>query len=166
MRIVVAGQDKTLEVGTDITRRAARHQGALSPWAAPDSALSLKGSRDMADYLERFGKLMRLRYALCTEPFPIPGKPGQTGSLIKKLKSFLWKLLRYQHDRMAHQQNAINELVINAQEFQNSATSVRLAALEQRIQELERMARGGNQQSHPSPLNPLPQAEGKEQRAQ
>lgn len=92
----------------------------------------------MEDYLERYGKLMRFRYALCTDPFPIPGKPGFAGTLIKKLKTFLWKLLRYQHDRMSHQQNAINELVISAQDFQNSAIQQRLNTLEQRIQELER----------------------------
>ena len=138
MRIIVAGKDQTSEIGSELTRRAARHQGDLSPWSAADSALSLKASRDMTDYLNRFGKLMRLRYALCTDPFPIPGKPGLTGNLTKKLKTFLWKLLRYQHDRMSHQQNAINELVISAQDFQNSAMQQRLNALEQRIQELER----------------------------
>jgi len=138
MRIIVAGKDQTSEIGSELTHRAARHQGALSPWSAADSALSLKASRDMTDYLNRFGKLMRLRYALCTDPFPIPGKPGLAANLIKKLKTLLWKLLRYQHDRMSCQQNAINELVISAHDFQNSAMQQRLNALEQRIQELER----------------------------
>jgi len=156
MRIVVAGQDKTLEIGGELTRRATRHQGALSPWSTEDSALSLKASNDMADYLERYGKLMRLRFALCTNPFPIPGKPGIAGCLTKKLKTFLWKLFRYQHDRMAHQQNAINELVISAQDFQNSAMRERLVALEQRIQELEKMGRCGNQQANTPHLNLLP----------
>lgn len=137
MRIVVAGIDKTTEIGGELTRRSARHQGALSPWSAADSALSLKASRNMTDYLDRYGKLMRLRYALCTDPFPVPGKPGFTGNLMKKAKAFLWKLFRYQHDRMAHQQNAINELVISAQDFQNSAFTQRMAVLEQRVKELE-----------------------------
>ena len=138
MRIVVAGKDETVEIGGALARQAGRHQGALSPWSASDSALSLKDSRDMPDYLERYGKLMRLRYALCTDPFPIPGKPSLTGSLMKKLKAFLWKLLRYQHDHMAHQQTAINEGVISAQEFQNAAFTQRIEALEQRIRELEK----------------------------
>ena len=137
MHIIVAGKDETVEIGGELTRRAARHQEALSPWATTDSALSLKASRDMADYLDRYGKLMRLRYALCTDPFPIPGKPGLAGTLMKKLKAILWKLFRYQHDRMAHQQNAINELVISVQDFQNSAFTQRMAALEQRVKELE-----------------------------
>ena len=138
MRLFVAGKDETAEIGGELTRRAARHQGPLSPWSAADSALSLKDSRDMAEYLERYGKLMRLRYALSTDPFPIPGKPGLMGTLMKKVKSLLWKLLRYQHDRMAHQQSALNELIISAQEFQHTAFSQRIEALEQRIQELEK----------------------------
>jgi hypothetical protein len=138
MRVIVAGKDETTEIGGELARRAGRHQGALSPWSAADSALSLANSHDSTEYLERFSKLMRLRYALCTEPFPIPGKPGLAGSLMKRLKALLWKLLRYQHDRMAQQQSAINELVISAQDFQNTAFTQRIEALEQRIRELEK----------------------------
>ena len=138
MRLIVAGKDESVGIGGELARQAARHQGALSPWSASDSALSLKNSRGMSDYLERYGKLMRLRYALSTESFPIPGKTGLAGTLMKRLKTFLWKLLRYQHDRMAHQQTAINEGIISAQEFQQAAFTQRLAALEQRIQELEK----------------------------
>jgi cell division protein FtsB len=39
---------------------------------------------------------------------------------------------------MAHQQTAINEGVISAQEFQNAAFTQRIEALEQRIRELEK----------------------------
>jgi hypothetical protein len=91
----------------------------------------------MGDYLDRYNRLMRLRYALCTDPFPIPGKPGTAGTLLKKLKAFLWKLFRYQHDRMAQQQNSINELVISGQSFQTTAVKQQIEALEKRIQALE-----------------------------
>lgn len=144
MRIIVAGHDKSREIGGELTRRAARHQEPLSPWSAADSALSLKASRNMADYLDRFSRLMRLRYALCADPFPIPGQPGLAGTLMKRIKTFLWKLLRYQHDRMANQQNAINELVISAQAFQNADMQQQLKALEQRIQALERNHSAGH----------------------
>jgi hypothetical protein len=137
MRIFVAGKDHTPELGAELTRRAGRHQGALSPWSARDSALSLKSAKDMGDYLDRYNRLMRLRYALCTDPFPIPGKPGTAGTLLKKLKAFLWKLFRYQHDRMAQQQNSINELVISGQSFQTTAVKQQIEALEKRIQALE-----------------------------
>ena len=137
MRLIVAGQDRTADIGAEISRRAARHQGALSPWSAQDSALSLKASRDRADYLNRFGKLLRLRYAVSTESFPIPGKPGVAGSLMKKLKGVLWKLFRYQHDRMAFQQNVINELVISGLDFQRETSCQTIRDLEDRIKALE-----------------------------
>lgn len=137
MNLSIAGKDRSADIGASLTRQAARHQGALSPWSPQDSALSLKDSRNAADYLERFCKLMRLRYALTTETFPIPARPGAAGNLLRKLKGFLWKLLRYQHDRMAFQQNSINELVISSIDFQQAAAQRKLDSLEQRIRTLE-----------------------------
>ena len=137
MYLGIAGQERSSDIGADLARRAARHQGALSPWAPGDSALSLMESSDPNDYLARTCKLLRLRYALSTEPFPIPGKPGATGTLLRRVKGFLWKLLRYQHDRMAFQQNAINELVISALDLQRATSQQAIASLEQRIKILE-----------------------------
>lgn len=133
MRLTIAGQERSSDIGATLSGQAKRHQGALSRWSPEDSALSLKHSRNAADYLNRYCRLMRLRYAVSTESFPIPGKPGASGSLLRKVKGFLWKLLRYQHDRMAFQQNSVNELIISAADFQQA----RIAALEQRIQQLE-----------------------------
>ena len=137
MYLGISGQDRSTDIGTDLTHRAARHQGPLSPWAPPDSALSLTEARDPDDYIARYCRLLRLRYAVSTEAFPIPGKPGPAGTLLRRVKAFLWKLLRYQHDRMTFQQNAINELVISSVDFQRAASHQAITALEQRIQVLE-----------------------------
>ncbi len=59
------------------------------------------------------------------------------GTLLRRVKAFLWRLLRYQHDRMAFQQNTINELVVSAVDFQRDATQHSLALLERRIRDLE-----------------------------
>lgn len=137
MYLNIAGKDRSADVGANLARQAARHQGALSPWSPRDSALSLKESRNAADYLERFCRLMRLRYSLSTDAFPIPARPGTAGTLLRKLKGMLWKLLRYQHDRMAFQQNSINELVISSIDFQQAASRRKIDGLEQRILSLE-----------------------------
>lgn len=137
MQLELAGQDRTADVGADLTRRATRHQGPLSRWAATDSALCLKTSRSTGEFMAHYCRLLRLRYALSTEPFPIPGKPGATGRFLRRLKGILWKVLRYQHDRMAFQQTAVNELVISAIEFQREAAHHTVTALEQRIRALE-----------------------------
>lgn len=137
MHLEIAGQDRTADIGADLTRRATRHQGPLSRWATADSALCLQASRDADEYMAHYCRLLRLRYAISTEPFPIPGKAGATGHLLRRIKGFLWKALRYQHDRMAFQQNAVNEQVISALEFQREAGKNALLTLERRIRELE-----------------------------
>ena len=53
------------------------------------------------------------------------------------LKTVLWKLLRYQHDRTAFQQNLINELAIDALEFQQDRLDRELTELQQRVAGLE-----------------------------
>jgi len=137
MHLEIAGQDRRADIGAELTRRAARHQGPLSRWAAMDSALCLKTAQDRDEYMAHYCRLLRLRNALSTESFPIPGKPGAAGTLLRRVKAFLWKLLRYQHDRMAFQQNTINELVVSAVDFQRDAAQHSHARLERRIRDLE-----------------------------
>jgi len=137
MYLGIAGQDRSSDVGVDLTRRATRHSGALSRWSCEDSALSLKTAHDPGEYLDRYCRLLRLRYSVSTEAFPIPGKPGLAGTILRSVKSALWKLLRYQHDRMTLQQNAINELIISSVEFQRASSRQTITALEDRIQSLE-----------------------------
>jgi len=84
-----------------------------------------------------------------TESFPIPGKPGSTGTILRTIKGILWKLLRYQHDRMAFQQNAINELVISSFDFQRTASRRAIADLEHRIRALEADAANPGRKANP-----------------
>jgi len=137
MELIVAGKDRSVDIGAELTRRAARHQGALSPWSPRDSALALKESSDPIDYLDRTIRLMRLRGAVSTESFPIPSRPEAMGTMLRKVKAVLWKLLRYQHDRMAFQQNVINELIIGSIEFQQAVTKQAIGDLERRVAQLE-----------------------------
>jgi len=149
MYLGIAGQDRSSDVGVDLSRRAARHSGALSRWSPGDSALSLKTARDPDDYLDRYGRLLRLRFSVSTESFPIPGKPGSTGTILRTIKGVLWKLLRYQHDRMAFQQNTINELVISSVDFQRTASRRAIADLEHRIRTLEADAANPGRKANP-----------------
>ena len=137
MHLIIDGKDRSSDLGVTLARQAVRHQGALSPWSSGDSALSLKDSRNAADYLDRFRRLLRLRHALSTETFPIPARPGIAGNLLRTFKGALWKLLRYQHDRMAFQQNSINELVMSYVDFQQAASRRQMAVLEERLRALE-----------------------------
>lgn len=137
MHLYIAGQDRSTDIGGELSQRAARHQGPASRWTSDDSALSLKKARNEDEYMARYCRLLRLRYALTTSDFPIPARPGAAGSLLRSIKGFLWKLLRYQHDRMAGQQNTVNELLVSALDFQRTGMQRTVARLEQRIRELE-----------------------------
>lgn len=137
MRLVIAGKDRTSDLGQAVTRRAARHRGPLSAWSPRDSALFLRESRDSSDYFDQFWRLMRLHHAVSTDAFPIPARPGWAGNQIRKIKKVLWRVLRYQHDHVTFQQNIINELVASAVEFQHTSVRESLADLERKVQHLE-----------------------------
>ena len=140
MNLTVAGKDRSGDLGRDVAAEAARLRasgtvGALSP---EHSALALKAAADRADYLRRYLDLLRLRHGLRTADYYIPRGPGWRGRIAVALKTVLWKLLRYQHDRLAFQQNAVNELAIDALEFQRDETERDLADLKRRVADLER----------------------------
>jgi hypothetical protein len=136
----VAGKDRSGDLGRAVAADAARLQasgdvGALSP---EHSALVLKAAADRADYLRRYVDLLRQRHGVRTADFYVPRRPGWVGWVAGSVKPLLWKLLRYQHDRIAFQQNAVNELAIDALEFQREELERDLADLKRRMAALER----------------------------
>lgn len=145
MKISIAGKDRTADLGRAIASEAARLKadgsvGSLSP---EHSALRLKETSGRADYLRRYIELLRLRHGTRTTDYYIPRGPGLRGRMAVAMKTFLWKLLRYQHDRMSFQQNLVNELAIDALEFQHDQVERELAELNHRIEDLERKSPGG-----------------------
>ena len=139
MNLSVAGKDRSGDLGRAVAADAARLQaagdvGALSP---EHSALVLKTATDRADYLRRYLGLLRLRHGVRTADYYIPRGPGWRGRLAVALKTVLWKLFRYQHDRIAFQQNAVNELAIDALEFQREELERDLADVKRRLAALE-----------------------------
>ena len=139
MKLLVAGRDRTADLGPDITAAAARLKasGSIAALSPEHSAQVLKDSADGDDFLRRFVGLLRLRHGVRTADYYIPRGPGLRGRLALALKTVLWKLLRYQHDRTAFQQNLINELAIDALEFQQERLDRELAELRQRVAGLE-----------------------------
>ena len=142
MKIIVAGRDRTSELGSHIRHSAeVRRQGkgrqvpsAISPEIG---ALVLLGSSSESDYLARFTRLLRYRDAVDTLDFDIPRKPGFGGKAMGRLKAILWKLLRYQHDRIAFRQNLINGIFTGAIEFEIAKRDQDIAELQRRVAALE-----------------------------
>ena len=64
-------------------------------------------------------------------------RTGAKGKLLVKFKTVIWKLLKFYTFRMWHQQNQINALLVTALESSYKQSEKRIAALEERIAELE-----------------------------
>lgn len=142
MKILVANKDRTEDLGADIRKSAqVRMRGGereVPDRIAPDiSALSLARPKSEADYLNNLIRLIRYRDAVDTHDFAIPRKSGLSGMILIRIKSFLWKLLRYQHNRIAFRQNLINGLCTSALEFEIALRQKTMADLDQRLQRLE-----------------------------
>ena len=144
MKIQVANQDRTADLGAVLRQQAAGRQPVgLPPRLAPQhSALALRDARNTAEFQDLLVNLIRIRRGITTADFPIPRKPGWKGGLLAGIRKFLWKLLRYQHDRMAFQQNVLNELLIGALEFERGQRLAETGALRRRIEALERQQGG------------------------
>ena len=144
MKILVAGVDRSADLGSEVVGAAkamvaAKTAGELPPSMAPGaSVLTLGCSRNEGEYLDRLTTLMLGRAGIGTYDFYVPRTRGLPGSVAAVLKRLLWKLLRYQHDRVAFQQNAINTQLTAAVEFMQAEYELRIDALAKRVAELEK----------------------------
>lgn len=148
MKLSIAGQDRTKDLGAALRQQAgiiARGDTSCQPARLPAeiSALALARAKSDADYMDRFIRLIRCRDAVDTLPFHIPRKPGFAGRCMASFKAFLWKLLRYQHDRIAFRQNLINTQLTSALEFEFTQRQKETEDLKRRVAELEKQ-NGGN----------------------
>ena len=144
MKISVAGQDRTHDLGRELRRQAAvmergeaNHKPKPDALAAPDI---MPLAQSEAEYLDQLIGLIRCRNAVDTLDFAIPRKPGLFGLFITRLKALLWKLLRYQHDRIAFQQNLVNIQLTSALEFAIAQHRKETADLKRRVAELEKQS--------------------------
>ena len=142
MKLIVAGQDRTQALGQALRQQVeimargdTSHQPARIPAAI--SALTLLNAKSDAEYLDELIRLIRYRDGVDTLPFHIPVRPGLSGRLMGRIKQALWKLFRYQHDRIAFRQNLINNLLSSVLEFEATARQQEVADLKRRVAELE-----------------------------
>jgi hypothetical protein len=145
MRILVAGKDRTPELAPALSAEAAEREKdprcLFLDWRV--NALSLRDCKNERDFAARFLDLTRYKFHVDTRVFDIPRKPGFTGRVMAVFKAFLWKLLRYQHDRVAFRQNLINSNLTSALEFDRDVALKEIARLAARVAELEKRSEGG-----------------------
>lgn len=139
-RINVAGRDRTGELLSRLDAIASRHP-APPYWDAAAqrrTAPQLAACADEAEYADCLLRLLRNREHLVTADFEVAHRNSTAGRLMARLKSGLWKLLRYQHDYMSGQQNDVNFAMGSALEFEHDLNRRRLQQLEERLATLER----------------------------
>lgn len=152
-RIHVGGKDRTAELGAGVDALVARDADpGFSELVAKQSVvLSLRDSASQAEFLDRHLALVRVRNGLRTDNFEIPRAPGRLSGCLVWFKRVVWRLLRYQHDRMAFQQSGLNWQLTHALELMRALHSRELAELAERVERLEgaRDARNGVEQTLP-----------------
>jgi hypothetical protein len=139
MKILINGQDKTAEMEGRIRAGIrAREPGPKPADISPEiGALRLLEAKSEAEYQELLLRLIRYRDNVDTLPFDVPRRPGLVGAIMARVRVFLWKLLRYQHDRTTSRQNLINSTFSAALEFEHRMLKQELEALRKRVADLE-----------------------------
>lgn len=139
MRLLINGRDRSEDVGEQLIETARQRPdcGLSRQIAEETDVLTLKSTGRITAYLDRHIELLRSRNCVDTAHFDFPARPGLMGCLMYLIRRFLWKVLRYQHDRMAFHQNSINVQLAYELEFEKEARKKDVKALEERLNRLE-----------------------------
>ncbi len=155
MKIIVAGKDRTHDLGAVVREQAhatvIANQGRV-PVPSGISAEHLLQNRNEREFLEDYARLMRYRDGIDTHPFYIPRRPGPIGLVMAGVKKGMHKILRYLFDRVALRQNIITNMIINQTEFEHAFVVREITRLEADVQALRtevtalRAAQAGDRQ--------------------
>jgi len=140
MKIVVNNQDRTADMKDRIASGMQAHSRLPPPLETPPelNALALRDAHTEAEYQDTLIRLIRYRDNVDTLPFDIPHRGGWRGRCAVWIKKKLWKLLRYQHDRITCRQNLINSHFSGALEYERDRRRADIERLEAKIAELEK----------------------------
>lgn len=136
MKLVVAGRDRTGDLGEEL-RRASEERAAVG--AAPRfqqpaySALTLRASADEREYLDRFQALLAIHHVV-NPSSTVPRRDGLMGVLAARLRDWIWRQVHYRIARIVSQQNGINEQLVFDLALQNQALRRELEALRARVE--------------------------------
>jgi len=136
MKIVVGGEDRSDVVGGMVAKgvdQLRRHPDAPEVSPSTHSALALRTATTTSAYLHCLIELIRKRAELRTIPARIPHGQGLVTTIKARIRWLMWRVLRYQHDRMAFQQNVINTQMTSALEFVVEEQSREIAELHARL---------------------------------
>jgi len=147
MKLIIATRDRSEDLGPWLREQADAMQSLPSdrrPTVLPAiiAAKSLAHVTHESQFQDEFLRLLRYREGVDTLPFRIPRRPGLLGALMATAKKGLWKLCRYQWDRITFRQNLINTFYNHALEYEQQQRKRDVTRLEQRITSLEKRLKG------------------------
>ena len=139
MKLIVAGKDRSHDIAPEIAQAALATSRLDEPPVFPSddySVLSLRAAQTDGEFLDAMIKAMWNRTGISTLDFHVPGRTSVKGRIMTAVRRFLWKLLRYQHDRIAFQQNTINAQMTAAIEFLRTEQKREILELRQEIRRM------------------------------
>jgi hypothetical protein len=92
---------------------------------------------DESQFLEYYLKTLRTSWAIDINDFTIPRKPGVLGWLEQKIKSLIWKVLKFYTYRLFSQQREFNSQASQTIIAQHQEYSRRLDSLEKKLEALK-----------------------------
>ena len=136
MKIIIANKDRSTELGPGLKAgadaRMADPQFVPLPWLL--NALSLHDAKNESEFLERWAELAR-RKGNVDLRLNLPVPLGLIDRMKRLVRGFVWRVLRYQHERVAFRQNLVNSQVAATLEFQHDE----ILRMRSRVEVLEKL---------------------------
>lgn len=144
MKITVANKDRRSDLGRELEAAATARADHVADrlLVREISALRLREASTESEFLTQYIEHLRIRHGLHVQPSLVPGKPGLLSGILRWVKARLGSLLRYQHDHTAFQQGLMNELLVEALEFQQEQFRCEIQSLRARLDRVEDRAAG------------------------
>ena len=123
MKISVAGIDMTNSVGPAVSEAATVRRLRLEKSRRADlidlidrqgHILTLSDCSSEREYLKKFFWILKTAPQVHTRDFDIPVRNSIFAGFLTGIRRFFWKFFRYQHDRMAFQQNMVTQQLNSA----------------------------------------------------
>lgn len=149
--IACGGRDVSADVGEqvrkDVERMQALQRCAFIP--AHISALRLRDAPCETVFDLNFADLLRYRQHVDTRASALDVHPGLRRLFSTVLHRALWRLMRFQHERLFFRQNLINSHVAALLEMQARHQADAMADVSARLETLERKVAGSIDAAHP-----------------
>ena len=132
MQFIISGQDQTESLGQRVAALGKNLRPI--PGRPPElDALSLATANNEAHFLAKYLQQLHYKHQVNTASFAIPRRPGKLGSFFGKLRCYLWRLLRYQHEGMISRQNTVNTLLAEGLALEHNFAQKELAMLREEL---------------------------------